>query len=73
MTTLREEIRYGSPDPAEAIRLYGRQGFRDSGYTDPDAPDSLNMICDLAGGRADRPAVLFLRMNSRIFPNTRTF
>ncbi|MBR0451137.1 MAG: GNAT family N-acetyltransferase [Oscillospiraceae bacterium] len=28
-----------------AIRLYEKHGFRDSGYADPDTPDSLNMIC----------------------------
>ena len=30
-----------------AIRLYEKHGFRDSGYVDPDTPDSLNMICSL--------------------------
>lgn len=30
-----------------AIRLYERSGFVDSGYIDEDAPDSLNMICQL--------------------------
>ena len=29
----------------EAIRLYEKHGFTDSGYMDEDAPDSLNMIC----------------------------
>ena len=29
----------------EAIRLYEKHGFTDSGYVDEDAPDSLNMIC----------------------------
>ena len=33
---------------AEAIRLYGKHGFADSGYVDEDLPDSLNMICYLA-------------------------
>ena len=33
---------------AEAIRLYGKHGFVDSGYVDEDLPDSLNMICYLA-------------------------
>ncbi|MDO5139422.1 MAG: GNAT family N-acetyltransferase [Oscillospiraceae bacterium] len=28
-----------------AIRLYEKHGFRDSGYADPDTPDSVNMIC----------------------------
>ena len=31
----------------EAIRLYEKCGFTDSGYIDEDAPDSLNMICYL--------------------------
>ncbi len=30
-----------------AIRLYEKHGFRDSGYVDEDAPDSINMICRL--------------------------
>ena len=29
---------------AAAIRLYERAGFRDSGYQDPDAPDSICMV-----------------------------
>ena len=33
---------------AEAIRLYGKMGFVDSGYVDKDLPDSLNMICYLS-------------------------
>ena len=33
---------------AEAIRLYGKHGFADSGYVDEDLPDSLNMICYLS-------------------------
>lgn len=33
----------------EAIRLYEKHGFRDSGYVDGDVPDALNMICYLAG------------------------
>ena len=32
---------------AEAIRLYEKHGFVDSGYVDADLPDSLNMICYL--------------------------
>ena len=32
----------------EAIRLYERHGFVDSGYIDEDLPDSLNMICYLS-------------------------
>ena len=31
----------------EAIRLYEKHGFVDSGYVDEDLPDSLNMICSL--------------------------
>jgi len=34
-------------EDAEAIRLYEKSGFVDSGYIDEDAPDSLNMICRL--------------------------
>ena len=33
---------------AEAIRLYEKHGFTDSGYVDEDLPDSLNMICSLS-------------------------
>ena len=32
----------------EAIHLYEKHGFIDSGYVDEDLPDSLNMICYLA-------------------------
>ena len=35
-------------DDAEAIRLYTKHDFIDSGYIDEDAPDSLNMICYLS-------------------------
>ena len=31
----------------EAIYLYEKHGFTDSGYIDEDAPDSVNMICRL--------------------------
>ena len=31
----------------EAIHLYVKHGFIDSGYVDEDLPDSLNMICSL--------------------------
>ena len=34
---------------AEAIRLYEKHGFTDSGYVDENLPDSLNMICFLTG------------------------
>ena len=33
---------------AEAIRLYEKHGFVDSGYIDEDVPDALNMICYLS-------------------------
>ena len=48
---LRKEGRYDHVElcvkkaDAEAIRLYGKHGFADSGYADEDLPDSLNMIC----------------------------
>ena len=50
---LRKEARYDHVEvcvkkaDAEAIRLYEKHGFADSGYVDEDAPDSLNMICRL--------------------------
>ena len=50
---LRKEARYDHVEvcvkkaDAEAIRLYEKHGFTDSGYVDEDAPDSLNMICRL--------------------------
>ncbi|MBQ6469141.1 MAG: GNAT family N-acetyltransferase [Lachnospiraceae bacterium] len=34
-------------EDTEAIRLYEKHGFTDSGYIDEDAPDSLNLICRL--------------------------
>ena len=34
-------------DDAEALRLYEKYGFEDSGYIDEDVPDSLNLICRL--------------------------
>ena len=48
---LRKENRYDHVElcvkkaDAEAIRLYEKHGFADSGYVDEDLPDSLNMIC----------------------------
>jgi len=33
----------------EAIHLYEKLGFVDSGYIDEDLPESLNMICYLSG------------------------
>jgi len=50
---LRREAHYDhvevcvKKDDAEAIRLYEKYGFTDSGYVDEDAPDSLNLICYL--------------------------
>ena len=52
---LRKEGRYDHVElcvkkaDTEAIRLYGKHGFADSGYVDEDLPDSLNMICYLYG------------------------
>ena len=34
-------------DDMEAIRLYEKYGFADSGFVDEDVPDSLNLICRL--------------------------
>ena len=34
-------------DDKEAVRLYEKHGFVDSGYVDEDVPDALNMICFL--------------------------
>ena len=51
---LRKEGRYDHVElcvkkaDTEAIRLYGKYGFADSGYVDEDLPDSLNMICYLS-------------------------
>ena len=51
---LRAEHHYGHVElcvkkaDTEAIRLYRKHGFTDSGYIDPDLPDSLNMICYLS-------------------------
>ena len=51
---LRKEGRYDHVElcvkkaDAEAIRLYGKHGFADSGNVDEDLPDSLNMICYLS-------------------------
>ena len=50
---LRAENRYDHVElcvkkaDVEAIRLYQKHGFIDSGYIDEDLPDSLNMICYL--------------------------
>ena len=51
---LRKEKRYDHVElcvkkaDTEAIRLYEKHGFTDSGYVDADLPDSLNMICYLS-------------------------
>jgi diamine N-acetyltransferase len=51
---LRKEGRYDHVElcvkkaDIEAIRLYEKYGFVDSGYIDEDLPDSLNMICYLS-------------------------
>ena len=39
-------------DDAEAIRLYEKHGFTDSGYIDEDVPDAVNMICHLVPAAA---------------------
>ena len=52
---LRKEGRWGQVElcvkkaDTEAIRLYEKLGFTDSGYVDENLPDSLNMICYLTG------------------------
>ena len=57
LNELRKEAHYDhvevcvKKDDAEAIRLYEKYGFTDSGYIDEDAPDSLNLICYLQEGR----------------------
>ena len=51
LNELREEGHYDhvevcvKKDDAEAIRLYEKCGFADSGYVDEDVPDALNLIC----------------------------
>ena len=51
---LRKEAHYDHVElcvkkaDTEAIRLYEKHGFVDSGYIDEDLPDSLNMICYLS-------------------------
>ena len=50
---LRKEGKYDhvevcvKKEDVDAIRLYERYGFRDSGYVDEDVPDAVNMICYL--------------------------
>ncbi len=50
---LRKEAHYDhvevcvKKEDAEAVRLYEKHGFVDSGYVDADLPDSVNMICRL--------------------------
>jgi len=52
---LRNEGRYDHVElcvkkaDAEAIHLYEKHGFIDSGYVDEELPDSLNMICFFSG------------------------
>ena len=54
LDTLRKEAHYDHVEvcvkkaDGPAIRLYEKYGFKDSGYVDEDAPDSLNMICYLS-------------------------
>ena len=38
---------------AAALRLYARAGFEDTGYTDPDAPDCLNLMYRFAASAPD--------------------
>ena len=53
LAALREEGRFDhvevcvKKEDTEAIRLYEKHGFVDSGYVDEDAPDSVNLICRL--------------------------
>lgn len=57
LNELRKEAHYDhvevcvKKNDAEAIRLYEKHGFTDSGYVDEDAPDSLNLICYLQEGK----------------------
>ena len=50
---LRREAHYDhvevcvKKEDVEAIRLYEKHGFVDSGYVDEDLPDMVNMICHL--------------------------
>ena len=50
---LREEAHYDHVEVCvkktddEAIRLYEKHGFTDSGYVDEDLPDMVNLICRL--------------------------
>ena len=54
LNELRKEGRYDHVElcvkkaDAEAIHLYEKHGFMDSGYVDEDLPDSLNMVCYLS-------------------------
>ena len=53
LDALRQEGHYDhvelsvKKEDTEAIRLYEKHGFVDSGYIDEDAPDMRNMICRL--------------------------
>ena len=58
LNELKEENRWDHVEvcvkkkDTEAIRLYEKHGFRDSGYVDEDVPDAVNMVCRLT---EDRP------------------
>ncbi len=53
LDVLRKEGRFDhvevcvKKENAEAIHLYEKDGFADSGYFDEDVPDSVNLICRL--------------------------
>ena len=55
LDAMRREGRYDhvevcvKKEDAEAIRLYEKHGFVDSGYVDEEVPDALNMICRFQG------------------------
>ena len=50
LARLKAEGKYGCVEVCvkrsdlPALRLYGRAGFADTGYVDPDAPDCLNLM-----------------------------
>ena len=55
LDAMRREGRYDhvevcvKKEDAEAIRMYEKHGFVDSGYVDEEVPDALNMICRFQG------------------------
>ena len=59
LDTLRSEGHYDhaevcvKKEDAEAIRLYEKHGFVDSGYVDEAVPDSLNLICRFSAAAPD--------------------